>query len=166
MPSTHITTWRVLENKLAIKNNLVRRGVVTESNMCVLCGMKEESCSHLFFECRLVWLVWSQCYAWLGLASLNHSDSRIHFQQFRLCNAFETVNAVWRTIWIVVVSKILSLKNKIFFKGGVVDVSTCWRWLLPLQDCVWWRLICSVWWRLLCTFHVFVLCFKYVLVSA
>ena len=84
-----------------------------ESNTCVLCGLEEESCSHLFFKCRLAWLVWSQCYAWLGLASVNHSNLHVHFQQFRLCNASESVNAVWGTIWIAVVSEVWSLRNKL-----------------------------------------------------
>ena len=96
---------------------------MTESNLCVFCELEEESYNHLLFECRLAWLVWSQCYAWLGLASVNHSNSHFHFQQFRLCNAFEFINAVWMTIWIVVVSEIWSLRNKIIFKEGVVDVS-------------------------------------------
>ena len=96
---------------------------MTENNICVLCGMEEESCSHLFFKCRLTWLVWSQCYAWLGLAFVDHSDLRVHFQQFMMYNTPKSVNAVWGTIWNVVVSEIWILKNKIIFKGGVVNGS-------------------------------------------
>ena len=121
---------------LATKNNLVRKGVVIENNMCVLCGMEEDSCSHAAIKCRLAWLVQSQCYAWLGLA--DHFDPRVHFQQFRLCNALESVNMVWRTIWIAIVSGIWSLKNKIIFKGGVMGVSEVfalihlkvWSWVI------------------------------------
>jgi len=55
-----------------------------------------------------------------------------------MCNASESVNAVWGTIWIVVVSEIWSLKDKIIIKGGVVDGSEVfaliqlkvWSWVV------------------------------------
>ena len=122
LPSTQVTAWRVLKNKLATKFNLVRRRVEYESILCILCGVEEESSRHLFFEYRLAWLVWSQCYAWLGAASVDHSDPYFHFLQFRMCKASETVNAVWETIWIAIVSEIWRHKNKLIFKGWVADV--------------------------------------------
>ena len=35
LPSTHVTAWRVLENKLVTKTNLERRGVMIENSMCM-----------------------------------------------------------------------------------------------------------------------------------
>ena len=58
VPSTALLAWRVLENKLATRVNLSRRGVQLESLRCVLCGKEEESCSHLFFGCTFAWHVW------------------------------------------------------------------------------------------------------------
>ena len=66
---------------------------------------------------------------------MDHFDSRAHFQQFRLCSASESVNAVWGTIWIVVVSDIWSLRNKIIFKGGEVDASEVFA-LIQLKACL------------------------------
>jgi len=57
LPSAHVTAWRVLSNKIATRVNLERRGVVVESLLCSSCGMEEEFCRHLFFECRIAWLV-------------------------------------------------------------------------------------------------------------
>jgi len=65
LPSALVTAWRVLENKLATRLNLEKRGIAVESPLCSLCRVEEESNSHLFFECSFVWLVWSRCFAWL-----------------------------------------------------------------------------------------------------
>ena len=43
----------VLENKLAIKVNLERRGVELESILCCLCGVNEETTNQLFFGYRI-----------------------------------------------------------------------------------------------------------------
>jgi len=121
--SAQVTAWKVLVNKLATKGNFVRRGVKLENGLCSMCGVEEESCRHLFFECKIAWFVWSQCYAWLCLASVDHSDAFFHFLQFRMCNAYEFVNAIWGTIWTAIISEIWRLGNKVLFKGGMVDAS-------------------------------------------
>ena len=39
-----------------IKNNLSIHNVVLLNNLCVLCGVEEESINHLFFNCKLLGL--------------------------------------------------------------------------------------------------------------
>jgi len=46
LPSALVTVWRVMENKIAIRVNLERRGVVVEN---LVCGKVEESSSHHCF---------------------------------------------------------------------------------------------------------------------
>jgi len=53
LPSAQFTPWRVLLNSVAIKDNLERRGVSVDSNLCCFCRVEMESTSHLFFECRI-----------------------------------------------------------------------------------------------------------------
>ena len=62
VPFTVLTAWRVLENKLATRGNLKRRGMSVESSMRCLCGNEEESCKHLFFDCSFARRVWSLCF--------------------------------------------------------------------------------------------------------
>jgi len=62
VPSAGLMAWRLLENKLATRVDLSRRGVLVESLMCCLCGKEEESCGHLFFGCNFAWRVWSLCF--------------------------------------------------------------------------------------------------------
>jgi len=68
-PSAHLINWRVLEDKIATKVNLTRRGILLESSICSMCGEEAETMSDLFGTCRIAWLVWLKCYEWVGLAS-------------------------------------------------------------------------------------------------
>jgi len=121
VPSALLLAWRVLENELATRINLRRRGVQLESLRCVLCGKEEESCSHLFFGCSFAWRVWSLCYRWIGVLFVSHIEPRFNFDQFRLNIPSESVRTIWDTIWVGVVSEIWSHRNRIIFKGGVVE---------------------------------------------
>ena len=82
----------MLENKIATRDNLERRGVVVENPLCSLCGKEEESYRHLIFVCSFVWLVWSQCFEWFGVKFVIHNDPLSNFLQFRMCNASGSVN--------------------------------------------------------------------------
>ena len=53
LPATQVLAWRVLENKIATKVNLARRGVKIVVLVCCFCRLKEESTSHLLFDCRI-----------------------------------------------------------------------------------------------------------------
>jgi len=111
----------VLENKLATRVNLEKRVIAVESPLCSLCRVEVESNSHLFFEFRFVWLVWSRCFAWLGVQFVSHNDPLLNFSQFRLCNAFALANEMWEVIWTALVSELWKHRNNVIFNGGVVD---------------------------------------------
>jgi len=85
-PSAHLTAWRVLEDKITTKSNLVKRGISVENNICSMCGEEKETMSRLFCTCRVAWLVWSKCYEWVGVASTVHREPKKHFAQFRMTN--------------------------------------------------------------------------------
>lgn len=88
---------------------MVRRGVVVENSVCSFCGKEEESYRHLFFDYKFVWLVWSQCFEWLGVMFVFYNDP-----------VSSSVNDVWSVIWVCVVSEIRKHKNNvIFFKRRV-----------------------------------------------
>ena len=53
LPATQVLAWRVMENKIATKVNLARRRVETDGLVCCFCRLKEESTSHLLFDCRI-----------------------------------------------------------------------------------------------------------------
>jgi len=98
VPSAVLIAWRLMENKLATRVNLSRRGVLVDSLMCSLCGKEEETCRHLFFDCSFARQVWCLCYRWLGVLVVSHFETKNNFDQFRMSPASETVNSVWNTI--------------------------------------------------------------------
>lgn len=93
-PSTHTIPWKVMKNKIASKTNLERRGIIGLSYICSTCGEEEETTSHLFFKCRIAWLVWRMCYAWMEMVSVDHFNTKTHCLHFILFDVSEGVNLV------------------------------------------------------------------------
>jgi len=122
LSSAVFLAWRVLENRIATRVNLVRREVVVENPVCCLCGKVEESSSHLFSVCDFSWRVWCLCFEWLGVLFIIHFDPMQNFIQFRLSQTSVSVNDVWGAIWVGIVSEIWKHRNSAVFNGGVTDV--------------------------------------------
>jgi len=110
-----------MENKVACRVNLKRRGIGIESNLCCLCRRYEESTNHLFCECRVAWLIWNLCYKWLGVRSVDFMDPRSHFEHFKILDAPTSINLIIGNVWIALISEIWRHRNNCLFKGGVVD---------------------------------------------
>jgi len=81
LSSSMTTAWRVLVDRLPTRENLVKRGFILKSSLCVLGGDEEESGSHVFFKCKVAWKV---CSKWIGETSVYHWDACSHFNQFIL----------------------------------------------------------------------------------
>jgi len=67
LPSTKVSTLRVLVNRIVTRVNLEVKGLEDE-----------ESMSHLFFKCKTTWNVWVMRYKWLGITLVDHHDSKTH----------------------------------------------------------------------------------------
>jgi len=78
LSSVHVTAWRVLENNITTKDNLIRHGVAVESNLCCFYGVQEENLNNLFFGCIITSLVWNLSYVWLGMLSVDPINSYSH----------------------------------------------------------------------------------------
>jgi len=144
LPSALLAAWRVLENKIATRVNLKRRGVVVENSLCGLCGKVEESSSHLFSICDFTWRVWCLFFEWLDMSFVINKDPLVNFLQFRMCSASDVVNDVWRAIWVGVVSEIWRHRNSVTFDRGVVDALevftlvqvNVWSWIYAKSRCI------------------------------
>jgi len=98
LPTAQVLAWRVLENKIATKVNLARRGVMTDVLVCCFCRLKEESTSNLLFDCRIAWLTWVQCSVWLGVSSVTPINP--------FCNTKKSFNSVLESVWISMIGEI------------------------------------------------------------
>jgi len=51
-PNVVITAWRVMLGRVPTRECLRKRGVMLDSVVCVMCQSEEESCQHLFLDCK------------------------------------------------------------------------------------------------------------------
>jgi len=102
-PSVLTTTWRVLMDRIPTRECLSRRGVTMNSILRALCQTKNESCQHLFLECRYAMSVWSMCYRWMGILSVQHNDLKTHFESFQFFQVSYNQNLVWKGVWTTIV---------------------------------------------------------------
>jgi len=106
---------------LPTRVNLVRRGVQLGCTLCPLCREDVESAQHMFCTCKVTQKVLDLCEKWIGRVTVRHESIPIHFQSFHLMDQRKSVNRAWKGMWVAVVTKIWKHKNKVVFRGGVVD---------------------------------------------
>ena len=70
---------KVIIEKIPTKVALWRRGVVVGDIRCVMCKEKEETISHLFFNCAITKRVWNQFDNWEGVCFVHHNHPLINF---------------------------------------------------------------------------------------
>lgn len=76
--------WRFAHDSLAVRVNLVKRGVPIEDDRCLLCSSAREDGAHLFIQCQKVQEVWRK----LGLEEVRTAAQRCATGQ-------ETMDLFW-----------------------------------------------------------------------
>ena len=102
-PKSLITAWRILLGRLPTLDNLIGRGVVVNSPLCVICNESQETTQHLFLECVYAQRVWLLCLRWIGISSVQHKDISDHFENFHLLHLNVKQNQIWKGIWVSIV---------------------------------------------------------------
>jgi len=120
-PSAIVCAWRILLDRMPTILNLARRGVQLANLFCPLCQDGVESTDHLFNTCIMVQQVWDQCDKWIGKVGVRHQATHVNFQSFCLVGQKQSVNRAWKGMWVAIALEVWSLRNKVVFKGGVVD---------------------------------------------
>jgi hypothetical protein len=124
--------WRLLNNRLPLKDNLINHGMVHLNSLLCVGGCEvAETSNHLLFRICFLRAIWCNVMLWLVVhgSLLNVVDA--HVLQF--CNAYVFRNEVWLaccwTIW--------KERNKKCFNHSVTSVEllfdkvkiTAWWWL-------------------------------------
>ncbi|GJV63669.1 putative RNA-directed DNA polymerase [Tanacetum coccineum] len=66
----NVCVWRLALNRLPTRSNLIYRGVSIPSNVCLLCGVDEESQHHCFLSCSKIKIIWRKLWSWWKSPSL------------------------------------------------------------------------------------------------
>jgi len=85
-PNAMMTAWRVLLDRLPTRSSLIRREVRVSSPLCLLCEEMEKNAQHLFLECVVAQRVWSLCFRWIGILTVQQKDLSCHFENFYLAH--------------------------------------------------------------------------------
>ena len=121
VPKVLTTVWRILLDRISTYQNLVVRGLVVNSPLCVFCNLHVESTQHLFLDCAFAYCVWMMCYQWIGVVGTQNRDICNHFLNFHLTNMSEKQNQVWRGVWVAITRSIWEHRNNVIFRQGVPD---------------------------------------------
>ncbi|KAE8667710.1 NUP155 protein [Hibiscus syriacus] len=115
-PKVESFMWQVVLGRLAVKTELVKRGVSGIQNLlCPLCMVEEESPSNLFFSCSMVWSVWNKFLNFWRIKIVFHSNAKTFLLAW---DALRTNSKIWSLIPGVVMWTTWKLRNLIVFEGG------------------------------------------------
>jgi len=65
--------------------------------------------------------VWDLCDRWIGKVGVRHQATLVNIQSFCLLDEKQSANRALKGLWVAIVSEVWSHRNKVVFKGGVVD---------------------------------------------
>ncbi|XP_058734229.1 uncharacterized protein LOC131605960 [Vicia villosa] len=131
--------WRFILDRIATRDQLVRRGILQEGNdsLCALCLLEEESIEHLSYYCRVTSSIWRRVYMWLDLAEFMIIEDFVAF--FLNCDKIICLNkrAIVAIVWLATVWSIWLKRNAVIFKQESFSFSECmseivsnsWYWL-------------------------------------
>jgi hypothetical protein len=123
--------WRLFQNRVATKDNLIKRGVLDQSSsQCGRgCGFNE-LVSHLFFKCPIFTGVWYSTSKWLGISTAFYKDGVQMLDQYGWLIGsgrafYYRIKAVWfACIWSIWKYKEVSIEKM------TEDVKVhSWNWL-------------------------------------
>jgi len=149
-----VFVWRLFQDRLPTKDNLLRRCVIHhDARMCVAGCDLVESTPHLFLHCNIFISVWHLIYRWIGVLVTNPFYVPDHLHQFVYCGGIgKKRRSILQVIWYAAGWEIWKERNNRLFKGKESPVfqvverikSISYMWLkvkhisLPFNLHGWW----------------------------
>ncbi|KAE8698885.1 Phospholipid-transporting ATPase 3 [Hibiscus syriacus] len=118
-PRVEAFLWQLAHQKVAVKMELVKRGMSLEEDiLCPFCKEHEESVQHLFISCFVVWELWNKLASFWDLSIVLPQDPP------SLLNSWGSLrlnSLIWKFIPGVVFWSIWKARNAIVFEGLNLD---------------------------------------------
>ena len=117
--------WRIVKGRIPTRVELCKRKIVLPCYSCPMCRLEDETVSHILFDCRFAFEVWTKVWLW---SRLNHSDfgsleDVIHWPNSRNISVVKKKRI--RGIFMVTIWALWKERNKVVFQDSdpkVVEV--------------------------------------------
>lgn len=111
--------WRVLLDRIASKENLIKRKVLDDQGQaqCSLCNGHLESTWHLLFSCPVSTHLWQRVADWIGVNLGTTFSPRDHLMQFKI--GWNNIQRrVSLTVWLAILWTLWLGRNSLVFRGN------------------------------------------------
>ncbi|KAD7117196.1 hypothetical protein E3N88_04464 [Mikania micrantha] len=134
--------WRLLHDRLATKDNLMKRGLFEGSNLCSLCGAMEETALHLFTACSVASVIWSWLSEWTKVPQIFFFSIEDLFRVGTLMDGSKIQRRCVQDIILVACWNIWKERNKVIFEDTKVEIKKIVeniKFLSFLWILIWWK---------------------------
>ncbi|XP_006574198.1 uncharacterized protein [Glycine max] len=129
--------WRLLWDRLPSKDNLSKRQIQLDNDLCPLCQSQPETVSHLFFTCDKVLPLWWEFFTWVKKDRVLQYSPMDNFLQHSSIAGGKDTNRRWKIWWLAARKSIWKSRNDLVFHNHSFDISklvdSCifltWTWL-------------------------------------
>ncbi|KAL5191687.1 putative mitochondrial protein [Glycine soja] len=129
--------WRLLWDRLPTKDNLAKRQILINNDLCPFCHSKPESAPHLFFTCEKIQPLWWEFLSWVKEHRTIHCKPMDNFVQHAPTVGTQAVGRRWKIWWLAATNSIWKVRNDIIFQNQSFDISKLadttlflmWTWL-------------------------------------
>ncbi|XP_058740935.1 uncharacterized protein LOC131613265 [Vicia villosa] len=114
-------------NKLATRDLLVKKGILTDGNdsKCAFCLSEEESLRHLFVNCEVTKGIWRKVYGWVGVdTSLSREEFVNYFHNCLKIKCVKT-RVIGAVMWLSTVWNIWLMRNSVIFESEKFSFLDC-----------------------------------------
>jgi len=120
----NIFTWQLFLGRIPTKYNLVRRNLahLLSDQLCVLCSVQEENCSHLFLSCNFTGQLWQDISGWIGIQFCTPTNICLSLLQLRGLVRSRNHKLVVSLIWLSVIWSLWKLRNECTFNQGASSI--------------------------------------------
>lgn len=107
-PKSELFVWMAVQDCIAAKSVLVRRGIISGNQaLCLFCNNEEETPTYLLLHCHFSWEIWSDVLAWWRMVWICPQNlmqlflfwNNVSFRNLEKLCWFASFYAVIWTIW-------------------------------------------------------------------
>ena len=122
-PKVEIFCWQMIRGRIAVREQLARRGLLNwDAAVCALCKSKVETVGHLFFSCKLSWLIWMYCCSIWDVSWVIHNNPEVVLMAWQCALPRNRCSKAWKMAFFAIVWSIWLMRNDMVFNNKGFDL--------------------------------------------